>query len=99
MLKTKKLEKSDPVDVGLDLIPPEHHYLTSSYIIRVPLNDDHFADPWKLRIFATRLVERKLGDEVQVSDMKVKKPHLIAKSRARLHKQPPMARLYLTVRF
>lgn len=86
-------------DGELALIPPDMHYLSTQYVVSVPLNDVHFENPWKLRLHATKLVERKLGDKVQVTSMKVKKPHMLARSKARLLNQPSMAHVYLTVEF
>jgi hypothetical protein len=83
----------------LPFVPPETHYISERYEIEVPLNDEHFESPWKLRVYAVKLVEHRLGDSVQVTKVKVRKPHLIAKSKARLLKRQPTARLYLTIKF
>jgi hypothetical protein len=83
----------------LPFIPPDTHYISERYIIEVPLNDEHFENPWKLRVYATRLAEKRLGEGVQVTRVKVHKPHILAKSKARLLKREPTARLYLTIKF
>jgi hypothetical protein len=83
----------------LPFAPPETHYVSERYIIEVPANDIKSKTPWKLRLYATKQVERKLGDTAQVTSFKVKKPHLVAKSKAKLLKRPPQARLFVTVKF
>ena len=98
-MKTKKLKKSEETDETLAFIPPETHYLSSVYTVTLPAGDKHFDSPWQLRLFAAKLVERKLGDEAQITDMRIKKPHLIAKSKARLLKREPQARLLVTIKF
>jgi len=98
-MKTKKLKKAEETDETLAFIPPETHYLSSIYTVTLPAADKHFDNPWQLRLFAAKLVESKLGDEAQITDMRIKKPHLIAKSKARLLKRQPQARLLVTIKF
>jgi hypothetical protein len=98
-MKTKKIKQTEATDETLAFIPPETHYLSSVYTVTLPADDKHFESPWKLRLFAAKLVERKLGDQAQVTDLRVKQPHLIAKSKARLLKRAPSARLLVTIKF
>ena len=83
----------------LPFAPPETHYVSERYIIEVPASDVRHKSPWKLRLYAVSQLSSKLGDEAQVTSLKVKKPHLVAKSKARLLKRPPQARLFVTVKF
>jgi hypothetical protein len=84
---------------SLPVVTPELHYLSAKYIVRVPLSDNHLKNRWELRKYAEKLIESKLGDEVQLTNMKVKRPHLLAKSKARILKREPSARLLVTVKF
>jgi hypothetical protein len=100
MPKNKKDTKIvEDVPEDLPFAPPEMHYLAERYIVRIPLDDEHFADRWQLRVYAERVLEQQLGDTVQLTSLRVKKPHVIAKSKAKLLKRPPMARLVVTVKF
>jgi hypothetical protein len=96
--KTKIIETEETIE-DLPFAPPEMHYLSERYIVRLPLNDEHFNSPWKLRVYVTKVLERQLGDTAQVTALKVKKPRLIAKSKARLLNYQPTARLFVTVKF
>ena len=86
-------------DEAFGLIPPETRYLSTRYLVKIPVTDKHLKDRWELRKHAAKLVERSLGDEVQVTSMKVKKPHILRKSFAKLQGQEPYARAYVTVKF
>lgn len=99
------MKKSKPKDIvqetaeDLPFAPPEMHYLSTRYVVHIPVTDEHLSDRWKLRVYATELVERKLGDEVQVTAMKIRKPHLISKTRSKIRKEVPHARIFVTVKF
>jgi hypothetical protein len=79
--------------------PPEPEYLSAKFKVNIPVNDPHFDDKWDLRKYAAKLVENKVGDEVQVTDMRVKMPGAVKKFIARLLGRTPEAKLYLTVKF
>lgn len=89
------LETEEP----FDLVPPETHYLSTRYVVKIPVTDRHLQDRWELRKHAAHMVERALGDEVQVTSLKVRKPHLLRKSYARMRGQVPCARAYVTIKF
>jgi hypothetical protein len=97
--KTKTITDDKWDDDRFDLVPPETHYLSSSYMVRIPVTDKHLRDRWELRKHAAKLVERSIGDEVQITSFKVKKPHMVRKSVARLRGQVPYARAYVTIKF
>lgn len=103
MTKTKIIvEDTEDTTLGqdtFDLVPPETHYLSTRYMVKIPVTDRHLQDRWELRKHAAHLVERALGDEVQVTSLKVRKPHLLGKSYARLRGQVPCARAYVTIKF
>jgi len=98
-IAVKDIEDTTPGEETFDLIPPETHYLSTKYMVRIPVTDQHLRDRWELRKHAAHLVERSLGDEVQVTALKVRKPHLLRKSYARLRGQVPCARAYVTIKF
>jgi hypothetical protein len=93
--------KKDDQDnlIDMPLIIPDLHYLSEKYIVRVPVTDKRLKNKWELRKYAAKKIEQKIGDEVQLTSIKIKKPHLVAKTKARLTKQIPAARLYVTVKF
>lgn len=83
----------------LNVIPPETQYLSESYVLRIPANDQHLHSPWQLRLYALELLEKEIGDEVQLTSLRVKKPRLVAKGTAKLRGQAPHARLFVTIKF
>jgi len=83
----------------MPLVIPDQHYLAERYLVRIPVGDSHFKSKWELRKYAVELLEKKLGDDVQLASMKVKQPHLAAKTKARLLKREPCARAFVTVKF
>lgn len=103
-MKTKKPIKKTVVQPEetleeLPFVPPEIHELSERYTIRVPLRDLNLDDRWHLRLYAEKVLEDRLGDTVQLTSMRVHKPHLLAKSKARLFKREPQARLLVTIKF
>ena len=96
-----KIKIQDQTETAEDLpfAPPEVRYLAERYVVELPVSDSHFGDPWELRVHVAKILERHLGDEVQLTSMKIKKPHLLSKTKAKLKKQEPCARLYVTVKF
>lgn len=107
MPKKKKVSKKsapileEPQETLEDLpfIPPDTHYLAERYIVRVPISQAPWHDRWQLRLYAEKELERQLGDAVQLTSMKVHKPHVLAKTKARLLKREPEARLVVTIKF
>ena len=83
----------------LPFVPPEIHELSESYIIRVPISQAPWHDRWQLRLYAERELEQRLGDSVQLTSLKVHKPHLLSKTKARILKREPEARLIVTIKF
>jgi hypothetical protein len=89
----------DEAEDKLALEPPEPQYISSDYLLRIPLSDPHLDDPWKLRLYAAKLLKKKIGDDAQITDLKVKKPHFTSRLWARLLRRVPEAKLYVTVKF
>jgi hypothetical protein len=83
----------------LEFIPPETHYLSTKYMVKIPVTDKHLNNRWELRVYASKLVERHLRDEVQVTSLKLKKPHILKREVAKLRGQTPYARAYVTIKF
>jgi hypothetical protein len=82
-----------------NLIPPEVDYLSTNYRIRLPVSDKHLQNPWKLRIYAAKHIERKVGDYPQLTSLKVRQPSRLSKTLARLRGQEPEASVFVTVKF
>lgn len=92
-------QETEEAQEDFPLVPPEIHFLADRYVIKLPLSDPHFESPWELRVHVAKILENHLGDEVELTSMKVKKPHLIAKRVARLKGQEPCARAIVTIKF
>lgn len=92
-------EKPEETLEELPFVPPETHELSERYIVRVPVSQAPWHDRWQLRLYAEKELEQRLGDQVQLTSMRVHKPHLISKAKARLLKREPEARLIVTIKF
>jgi hypothetical protein len=98
--KVKPPQTQEEVSQGdYPMVPPETHFLADRYVVKVPISDPHFQNPWELRVHVAKLLKRHLGDEVELTSMKVKKPHLIARTKAKVLKQEPCARAIVTIKF
>jgi hypothetical protein len=98
--KLKNIQSEEVVpQEDYPMAPPETHFLADRYVVKVPISDPHFESPWELRLHVAKLLKRHIGDEVELTSMKVKKPHLIAKAKARVLKQVPCARAIVTIKF
>ena len=96
---SKKLEEPQETLQDLPFAPPDLHYLVERYIVRIPVSDERIGDRWQLRLYAEKELEQRLGDSVQLTSLRVHKPHLLSKTRALLLKSEPQARLVVTVKF
>lgn len=81
------------------LQPPEPDYVSEEYVMSVPYEPDKFSDRWKLRLLAEELLEKQIGDQVQLTSLRVKKPNLASRVVAKILRRQPQARLYATVKF
>lgn len=79
--------------------PPEPQYITEKEIFDIPISDQHLKKPWGLRLYASELVQQRLGDEAQVTSIKVKKPGILEKTKAKWSSREPYARLQVTIKF
>lgn len=79
--------------------PPEPEYVAEQYIIKIPVTDKHFKSPWELRKYAAKLIEKELGDNIQLTDLKVKKPGPISRIIAKILRRTPQAKLHATIKF
>jgi hypothetical protein len=93
------MPKQKPANEKLAFEPPEPGYIAEQEVFEIPLSDPRLKDPWALRLYATELVRQKIGDEAQVTAVKVKHPGTLRKALAKLKKQEPQARLYATIKF
>ena len=91
------LPQEEPED--LPFAPPDLDYLSEIYVVEVPLDDTHLSNRWQLRLYAEHILQRRLGDEVQLTSLRVKRPHVVGRTKAKLFKHVPVARLYVTVKF
>ncbi len=87
-----KLEK-------LPFEPPEPEYVAEQYVLKIPITDQHLKNPWELRKYAAKLLEERLGDNIQLTALKVKKPGVFNRAFMKLLNRVPQARLFLTVKF
>ena len=93
------MAKQTDTDEKLSFEPPEPQYISTKQVFEISHMDSRLAKPWKLRLYATELVKQRVGDEVQVTSIKVKKPRLMRKTLAKVRKQEPQARLIVTIKF
>ena len=93
------MPKQTDVDEKLAFEPPEPGYIAEKEVFEIPISDERLNKPWELRLYAAELVAKKVGDQAQVTAVKVKKPRLARKTLAKLRKQEPQARLYVTIKF
>lgn len=100
-VKKAKVIQEEPQETLEDLpfAPPEIKELSERYIVRVPISQAPWHDRWQLRLYAEKELETRLGDQVQLTSMRVHKPHIISKTKARLLKREPEARLVVTIKF
>jgi hypothetical protein len=83
----------------LSFLPPEPQYIAEKEMFEIPISDWHLKKPWELRLYATELVAQRMGDEAQVTSLKVKKPHAVRKTLAKIKGREPQARLLVTIKF
>jgi hypothetical protein len=95
----KSLEQPEEKLEDLPFAPPETKELAERYVVLIPISDDRIHDRWELRLYAEKQLETRLGDSVQLTSMKVHKPHLVSKTKARILKRQPEARLIVTIKF
>jgi hypothetical protein len=98
--KTKIIKEEIPETLeDLPFAPPEVRELSERYIVRVPVSQAPWHDRWQLRLYAEKELETRLGDSVQLTSLKVHKPHILSKTKAHLLKREPEARLVVTIKF
>jgi hypothetical protein len=101
--KTKKsktiIEEPQETLEQLPFVPPEVRELSERYTIRIPAREVNLGDRWHLRLYAEKVLEDRLGDTVQLTSMRVHRPHLISKTKSRLLRREPQARLLVTIKF
>jgi hypothetical protein len=98
-MKRQKPQIDEPDNDQLPFQPPEIKYISSVHVIKVPVTDEHLGHPWQLRLYAAELLAREIGDEAQMTGLKVKGPNLFNKTFAKLLRRVPNARLYATIKF
>jgi len=81
------------------MVPPEIRFLSDRYVVKLPVSQMPKGSAWDLRLHIATVLEQRLGDHVEVKSLKVKRPRLIAKSKARLLKREPVVRAFVTVEF
>jgi hypothetical protein len=93
------MPKQKIADEKLAFEPPEPGYIAEREMFEIPMSDPRLKNPWGLRLYVTELVHQRIGDEAQITSIKVKQPHAMRKTLARIKKQEPQARLYATIKF
>lgn len=86
-------------DDKLPFEPPEPKYVSEDYVLKIPVTDKHFKDPWELRKYAAKLIEKELGDSVQMTDLKVHMPSAVSRGFSKLFRKVPQAKLHATIKF
>lgn len=86
-------------DDKLPFEPPEPGYVTEEYVLKIPVTDKHLKNPWELRKHAAKLIEKELGDSVQMTDLKVHMPGPLIRTFSRLFRKIPQAKLHATIKF
>jgi hypothetical protein len=100
MKKTKIIQNEESETVEeMPFVPPEIHELAEHYVVKIPVSDIRSEKGWDLRLHIAEIIENRLGDEVQLTSLKVRQPHMISRSVARLKKREPCARAYVTIKF
>lgn len=99
MKRQKAQSEDDNSNDQLPFQPPEITYISSVHVLKIPVTDEHLGHPWQLRLYAAELLAQEIGDEAQMTELKVKGPSVLSKSVARLFKRTPNARLYATIKF
>jgi hypothetical protein len=89
----------EEIEDHMALVAPEVDFISTRYVVKIPYNDEHFKDHWKLRLYAAKLVERKLGDDVQLTSLKIHKPSSWNRIVAKMLGRIPSAKLYVTLKF
>jgi len=98
--KIKDLIEEPETVEEMPFVPPEIHELAEQYIVSLPVSDPYFTKSrWEQRLHIERVLEHRLGDTVQLTSIKVRKPHLISKSVARIRRREPCVRAYVTIKF
>lgn len=86
-------------DNKLPFEPPEPAYVAEVYVLKIPVTDKHFKSPWELRKHALKMIEKELGDSVQLTDLKVNLPNPWSRGLSKLLRKTPQAKLRATIKF
>jgi hypothetical protein len=97
--RSKIIEQAEETLEDLPFAPPEIRELAERYTVFIPVSDERINNRWELRLYAEKALETRLGDAVQLTSMRVHRPHLVAKTKALLLKREPQARLSVTIKF
>jgi len=79
--------------------PPEPGYIAEKQVFLIPMSESRLRTPWGLRLYAEELIKERLGDDAQITSVKLKSPKLISKAKAKISRQEPPARLCVTIKF
>ena len=93
------MTKQTDIEEKLAFEPPEPGYIAEKQVFLISMNESRMRTPWGLRLYAEELVRERLGDDAQITSVKVKKPKLMSKAKAKLSHQEPPARLCVTIKF
>ncbi|MBA3757909.1 hypothetical protein H0X09_03560 [Candidatus Saccharibacteria bacterium] len=96
---TKIKKTPEEAEEKLAMQPPETEYVSESYVINLPATNEHLGDPWSLRKYASEVMNREIGDEVQLTSLRIKRPGLTSRGTAKLFSRTPRVRLYVTTKF
>jgi len=93
------MPKQTDTEDKLAFEPPEPGYIAERQIFLIPMDESRLRTPWGLRLYAEELVRERLGDDAQITSVKLKGPKLLSKAKAKISHQEPPARLCVTIKF
>lgn len=97
--RTKIKSETEKVDEKFDIEPPEIEYIAAKYVISVPVDKVNLKDKWNLRLYASKVLKQKIGDEVQLTSMKVRRQPWLSRNMGRLVGRSPRVDLLVTTKF
>ncbi len=93
------MQDKNNLEISIPLEEMDGQFIYESYTVAVPLKDSFLDDPTEVKKYAKKTIKKHLGDEVDVSKVKVKKPGMFKKSMSKLVGRQPMAHLLVVTKF
>ena len=93
------MQNKNNLDIDIPMTEGENQFIYESYVVTVPADNSFLDDPKKLTTYAKKTVKRHLGDEAEVSKVKLKKPGLVKKGFDRILRRQVMASFIVVTKF